>query len=77
MRRTLYPHADFSVYKSYLIVIFITKFQYRGKSDWKNGTYAGGVTGGLIGLRGILRPIFFKCRITSFSCQNFSTFKKM
>ncbi|XP_058797016.1 mitochondrial import inner membrane translocase subunit Tim22 [Phymastichus coffea] len=24
---------------------------YRGQTDWKNGTYAGGLTGGLIGLR--------------------------
>ncbi|XP_026489007.1 mitochondrial import inner membrane translocase subunit Tim22 [Vanessa tameamea] len=31
----------------------------RGKSDWKNGTYAGGVTGGLIGLRGGLKAGIF------------------
>lgn len=29
-------------------------FQYRGTTDWKNGTYAGGITGGLIGVRGKL-----------------------
>jgi len=34
--------------------MFVIKLilQYRGQSDWKNGTYAGGITGGLIGFRG-------------------------
>lgn len=32
---------------------------YRGKTDWKNSTYAGGVTGGLISLRAGLKAGLF------------------
>lgn len=40
----------------------------RGKSDWKNGTYAGGVTGGLIGMRGeVMKSIYLLyCRVRKY-----------
>lgn len=34
-----------------LIIFHLICFQQRGVTDWRNGTYAGAVTGGLIGIR--------------------------
>lgn len=42
--------GDFNNFNKFVEFIFQFLFQSRGVSDWKNGTYASGVTGGLIGM---------------------------
>ncbi|KYN29388.1 PREDICTED: mitochondrial import inner membrane translocase subunit Tim22 [Trachymyrmex cornetzi] len=48
---TLSYAKNFAVVGCVFSAIECTIESYRGKTDWKNGTYAGGLTGGLIGLR--------------------------
>lgn len=52
MKTTTLGYAkNFAVLGGIFSAIECTIESYRGKTDWKNGTYAGGLTGGLIGLR--------------------------
>lgn len=52
MKATTLSYAkNFAVLGCIFSAVECTIESYRGKTDWKNSAYAGGVTGGLIGLR--------------------------
>ncbi|ALC46602.1 CG31229 [Drosophila busckii] len=52
MRSTTHSYAkNFALIGAVFSVVECTIESKRGVTDWKNGTYAGGITGGLIGLR--------------------------
>lgn len=62
--RTLSHAKNFAILGAMFAMTDCAIETYRAKTDWKNGTLAGGVTGGLIGLRagvrgGILGAIGF------------------
>ncbi|KAH8310230.1 hypothetical protein KR044_000126 [Drosophila immigrans] len=59
MRATTHSYAkNFALIGAVFSVVECTIESQRGVTDWRNGTYAGGITGGLIGLRAGLKAGF-------------------
>ncbi|XP_065334464.1 mitochondrial import inner membrane translocase subunit Tim22 [Cloeon dipterum] len=68
LRKSTHSYAkSFAMIGLVFTAVECTIETYRGKSDWKNGTYAGLITGGLIGYRAGLKAGIF-------SAVGFATF---
>lgn len=66
--RTLSQARTFAILGAMFSITECTIESYRAKTDWKNGTLAGGITGGCIGLRaGLKGGIFGAVGFAAFS----------